>query len=140
MVMGPSQSVAGNGAQGDSMKTHNGAVDAAAADSDPDVVGREASRKELMTECRRLVADAEALMHRAANLSGEALMLARGEVDQRLMLLRERYDALATEATRRGKHARDVTDRYVRDNPWRSVGAAAAIGAVVGVLLTRRGD
>ena len=124
-------------------KTHNGAVDAPVVDSDANVAGREASRKELMTECRRLVADAEALMHRAANLSGEALTLARGEVDQRLVLLRERYDAaLAAEATRRGKgNARDVTDRSrAVDNPWRSVGTAAAIGAVVGALLTRRGD
>lgn len=122
------------------MKTHNGTVDAAATASDSNVVGHEASRKELMTECRRLVADAEALMHRAANLSGEALTLARGEVDQRLVLLRQRYDELAAEAGRRGRHARDVTDRYVRDNPWRSVGTAAALGAVVGALLTRRGD
>ncbi len=123
------------------MKTHSGAtVDAAVTGSEPNVVGREASRKELTSECRRLVADAEALMHRAANLSGEALTLARGEVDQRLVLLRQRYDELAIEAARRGRHARDVTDRYVRDNPWRSVGTAAAIGAVVGALLTRRGD
>ena len=123
------------------MKTHNGATgEVAVGAGDADVVGHDASRKELMNECRRLVADADALMHRAANLSGEALTLARGEVDQRLVQLRDRYDKLATEATRRGRQARDVTDRYVRDNPWRSVGAAAAIGAVVGALLTRRGD
>ena len=123
------------------MKSHHGATAAAPAGAgDSAVAEREASRKELISECRRLVADAEALMHRAANVSGEALTLARGEVDQRLLQLRERYEELAAEATRRGRHARDVTDRYVRDNPWRSVGTAAAIGAVVGALLTRRGD
>ena len=30
------------------------------------------------------------------------------------------------------------TDEYVRDNPWSSIGAAAALGLLVGVLLGRR--
>ena len=121
------------------MSTHNGATvatDAIAASS----AGREAARKELMAECRRLAADAEALMHRASNLSSEAFSLARGELDDKIVVLRERYDDLAGEATRRGKAARDVTDAYVRENPWRAVAAAAAVGAVFGALMLRRGD
>lgn len=101
---------------------------------------REVARKELMSECRKLVADAEALMHRASNLSGEAYQLARDEMDTRMSLLRNRYDDLAVEAARRGKLARDATDRYVRDNPWQSIAAAAAVGAVLAALVVRRGD
>jgi len=40
-------------------------------------------------------------------------------------------------------HAREVTritDDYVRDNPWKVVGIAAAIGIVLGMLMTRRSD
>ena len=29
-------------------------------------------------------------------------------------------------------------DEYVRDNPWTGVGIGAAVGVVLGVLLTRR--
>jgi ElaB/YqjD/DUF883 family membrane-anchored ribosome-binding protein len=31
-----------------------------------------------------------------------------------------------------------VTDEYVRDNPWQAIGAAAAAGFLVGVLIGRR--
>ena len=39
------------------------------------------------------------------------------------------------------KHARDAAAQandYVKDNPWYGVGAGAAIGIVIGVLLGRR--
>ena len=31
-----------------------------------------------------------------------------------------------------------VTDAYVRENPWKVLGVAAAVGALVAILLTRR--
>ncbi|CNF20870.1 putative inner membrane protein [Yersinia nurmii] len=39
------------------------------------------------------------------------------------------------------QHARDVAgnaDSYVRDKPWQGVGIGAAVGVVLGVLLSRR--
>lgn len=36
------------------------------------------------------------------------------------------------------KVAYTTTDEYVRANPWRAVGIAAAVGAVVGFLASRR--
>lgn len=36
------------------------------------------------------------------------------------------------------KVAVTTTDAYVRDNPWRAVGIAAAAGALVGFLASRR--
>ena len=32
----------------------------------------------------------------------------------------------------------DVTDEYVRSNPWKALGVAAATGVLVGILLARR--
>jgi ElaB/YqjD/DUF883 family membrane-anchored ribosome-binding protein len=37
--------------------------------------------------------------------------------------------------------ARDAareTDRYVRQNPWQSIGIAAGVGLLIGVLIGRR--
>ncbi len=31
-----------------------------------------------------------------------------------------------------------IIDKYVRENPWTGVGIGAAVGLVLGVLLTRR--
>ena len=32
----------------------------------------------------------------------------------------------------------DATEEYVRDNPWRSVGVAAGVGLLLGLLISRR--
>lgn len=36
------------------------------------------------------------------------------------------------------KEAATATDEFVRDNPWASLGIAAAVGCVVGYLLSRK--
>jgi len=36
------------------------------------------------------------------------------------------------------KEAAKVTDEYVHENPWRSIGFAASVGLVVGLLIGRR--
>jgi ElaB/YqjD/DUF883 family membrane-anchored ribosome-binding protein len=36
------------------------------------------------------------------------------------------------------KQYADMTDGYVRANPWKTVGVAAAAGLLIGVLLARR--
>ena len=38
----------------------------------------------------------------------------------------------------RSKQAARATDDFVRENPWQSVGAAAGIGLVIGLLIGRR--
>ena len=48
--------------------------------------------------------------------------------------LGETGDALAKQT----REAAARADEYVRDNPWTGVGIGAAVGVVLGVLLTRR--
>lgn len=38
----------------------------------------------------------------------------------------------------RTKAAATATDQYVHDNPWPSIGIAAAIGLLVGIIIGRR--
>jgi len=38
----------------------------------------------------------------------------------------------------RAKQAARYTDDYVHDNPWVSIGVAAATGFVIGLLINRR--
>jgi ElaB/YqjD/DUF883 family membrane-anchored ribosome-binding protein len=42
------------------------------------------------------------------------------------------------EVVARTKAAAKATDDYVHENPWRSVGLAASVGVVVGLLIGRR--
>ena len=37
-----------------------------------------------------------------------------------------------------GVNVADTADDYVRESPWQAIGIAALVGAVVGILATRR--
>lgn len=41
-------------------------------------------------------------------------------------------------AVEKTKQAAKVTDDYVHEHPWRAVGVAAAVGVLVGMLISRR--
>lgn len=43
-----------------------------------------------------------------------------------------------TLATRKYKQATSVVDGYVSDNPWRTIGIAAALGVLIGFLAAKR--
>jgi ElaB/YqjD/DUF883 family membrane-anchored ribosome-binding protein len=36
------------------------------------------------------------------------------------------------------RQAADITDEYVRENPWKSIGLVAAAGVILGMLMSRR--
>jgi ElaB/YqjD/DUF883 family membrane-anchored ribosome-binding protein len=98
----------------------------------------ESSTRRLMEDLRTVVADAEALLtataHDASEKARDARHRATGSVEQ----ARKRLEALEEELTARAKAAADDAHRYVKDNPWQSIGIAAAVGVVVGVILGRR--
>jgi ElaB/YqjD/DUF883 family membrane-anchored ribosome-binding protein len=51
---------------------------------------------------------------------------------------REGFTQAQTVMTDAAKQYADVTDEYVRANPWKALGIAAATGVLVGILLARR--
>lgn len=40
--------------------------------------------------------------------------------------------------TQKGKEAATATDEFVRENPWAALGVAAAVGCLVGFLISRK--
>ena len=40
--------------------------------------------------------------------------------------------------TKKSKEAATATDEFVRENPWAALGVAAAVGCVLGVLISRK--
>lgn len=51
---------------------------------------------------------------------------------------REKFGEIQTTVQDGAKAAMTTTDEYVRSNPWRAVGIAAAAGAIIGFLASRR--
>ncbi len=87
-----------------------------------------APTERLATDTKVLVADIEELLKATAAQTGEKVAAARARVQVALV------DARDTVALRTRETAQ-ATDRYVRENPWQSVGITAGISAGVGLLV-----
>jgi ElaB/YqjD/DUF883 family membrane-anchored ribosome-binding protein len=89
-------------------------------------------------EIRSLIADVEDLMARIADLKDADVTRVRNKVQRAVDSTKQ---SLADGADTIRQHAQNVAstaDDYVRDSPWQAVGIAALVGAVVGILATRR--
>jgi ElaB/YqjD/DUF883 family membrane-anchored ribosome-binding protein len=98
----------------------------------------EPSTAKLIDDLRVVVADAEALLAATANDASEPGREVRGQASAAIEEARARLEELESEFRSRAKAAAEDAGRFVRENPWQSVGVAAAVGVVVGMLLGRR--
>ncbi len=90
------------------------------------------------SEIKNLIADVEELMVRIADLKDADVVRVRNKVQRAVDATKQ---SLAEGADAIRQHAQDVAstaDDYVRESPWQAVGIAALVGAVVGILATRR--
>jgi ElaB/YqjD/DUF883 family membrane-anchored ribosome-binding protein len=90
------------------------------------------------SEIKNLIADVEDLMARITDLKDADVARVRGKVQRAVEATKQ---SLADGADTIRQHAQNVAstaDDYVRDSPWQAIGIAALIGAVVGILATRR--
>ena len=98
----------------------------------------EVSTRTLIDDLRAVVTDAEALVAATAGDISERAKIARQRASGSVESARVRLAELEADLKRRAKAVRDDATQYVHDNPWQSVGVAAAVGVVIGVLLGRR--
>ena len=89
-------------------------------------------------DVKLLVKDAQALLTAAASLTGEKAddLRTRGmELLDRAMGKASQYQG---QAVVKSKELAETADVYVKDNPWRTVAAAASVGLLVGIFLGRK--
>lgn len=84
------------------------------------------------------ISGAEEMLAQAATSTGEKAAELRARALQQLKALRGRLDDASQVALQRSKLAARATDEYVHDHPWRSILAAASVGVVIGLLISRR--
>jgi ElaB/YqjD/DUF883 family membrane-anchored ribosome-binding protein len=73
-----------------------------------------------------------------ANQTGERINAARARLEETLRDTKARLSELQESAIERTKVAARRTDEYVHEHPWQAVGVGAAIGVLVGMLISRR--
>ena len=96
------------------------------------------SREKLATDLRIVVADAEELLRATAGQMGEKAVVARERIQESLRAAKEKLSRAEEAVIDRTKAAARATDDYVHDHPWGAVGIAAAVGLVIGMLISRR--
>lgn len=89
-------------------------------------------------EIKSLIADVEDLMARIADLKDADVVRVRGKVQRAVEAAKESLAGSADTLRQQAQKAASTADDYVRDSPWQAVGIAALVGAVVGILATRR--
>jgi ElaB/YqjD/DUF883 family membrane-anchored ribosome-binding protein len=94
--------------------------------------------EQLVADLKVVLGDAEALLKATSAQTGEKIQEVRARAEQSLRQARERMVEVEEEALRRARELADATEEYVRENPWQSVGVAAGIGLVLGILISRR--
>ena len=98
----------------------------------------ERTRDNLVDDFSAVLAEAEHLLKKASNETGDRARDLRQQVESKLLSAKLRLQELQGEAMDRARSAARATDDYVHDNPWQVIGAAAAIAFLAGLLMNRR--
>ena len=92
----------------------------------------------LVEDLRAVVADAEELLKATADQTGARIAAVRSKAEESLKAAKARLDEQEAALMVKTKAVAKATEDYVKDNPWKSVGIAAAAGFVLRILATRR--
>ncbi len=95
------------------------------------------SKEKLMQDLQLVVSDAEELLRATAGQAGEKVTAARERIQDSLEAAKARLVVAQDAMLEKTRLAARATDEYVHDNPWRAVGISAAVGVIVGMLISR---
>jgi ElaB/YqjD/DUF883 family membrane-anchored ribosome-binding protein len=96
------------------------------------------TKGKLMEDLRAVVAGAEELLKATADQTGERIAAARGKAEESLKVAKARLEEQEATVMAKTREAAKSTEDYVRDNPWKAIGIAAAAGFVLCIMATRR--
>jgi ElaB/YqjD/DUF883 family membrane-anchored ribosome-binding protein len=97
-----------------------------------------ANRDKLVQDMRVVIADAEDLLRATANQAGEKIAVARERIQDSLHQAKVKLAEAEALVRERATQAARYTDESVHEHPWRAIGAAAGIGLLLGLLISRR--
>lgn len=89
-------------------------------------------------EFQDVLSDIEDLVKTTTSLTGEDLTRAKAKISERVASAKQTVALMAGAITDRARKTVKVTDGYVHEQPWQSIGIGAALGLLVGFVLARR--
>ena len=101
-------------------------------------MSKDTTSENLRAELKSLADTLEEVLNSSADKTKEEVSKLRSKAEQALKQSRYRLGETGDAIAKQTRVAAARADEYVRENPWTGVGIGAAIGVVLGVLLSRR--
>jgi ElaB/YqjD/DUF883 family membrane-anchored ribosome-binding protein len=98
----------------------------------------QAAKERVIKDFKAVVMDTEELLKATANQTGDRIAAARARMEESLAATKKQLAELEEKVIEKAKAAAQATDQLVHENPWQSMGIAAAVGFVLGMLIQRR--
>ena len=96
------------------------------------------ARSQLVDDFRKIVSDSEALLRAIGSVPGDKARELKISVEENLAGAKERLRELQGAAMERGTAAARAADDYVHENPWPLIAGAAAVGFLIGLMVSDR--
>lgn len=96
------------------------------------------SKEKLINDLHQGIADAEEMLKLTADETSASAAQLRDRVRDRMDKAKAELIHLQQLTVAKAKAAGHATDEFVHENPWKSIGIAAGVGLVVGLLVSRR--
>ncbi len=98
-----------------------------------------------MSDASNLLDQSQAILQETDKLLSEANLAVGKDADALyarvaagLRDAKEKLVSVERTAVEKAKQAAKATDGYVHEHPWQAVGVAAAVGILIGMLISRR--
>lgn len=98
----------------------------------------QASRDKLVSDLKLVLADAEELVKLTASDASGKLADVRSRLGEHVGTAKERLSELEDVVVTKTKEVAKATDHYVHEHPWQSIGIAAGVAFLLGMLSSRR--
>lgn len=105
--------------------------------TNPPLGNIESAKQTLVKDMTAVAADGKAILNEVVRTSADEMAQARTRLETSLGQAKTHLLDTGTAVSEKAAHAAEATASYVRENPWKTLGIAAATGVVVGALLKR---
>lgn len=96
------------------------------------------SRDKLMSDLRIVIRDTEELLANTGEQANEGFKVAKAKIEASLATAKAELAVAQDAAAAKAKVVAQSTDEYVKAHPWQAVGFGAALGVILGFLISRK--
>lgn len=95
------------------------------------------TNSKLLEDLQQVIKDAEELLKNVEHQTDSGFQSARNRFESTLRNAKAEIARIEDTVVTKTKEAAHATDTYVKENPWQSIGIAAGIGLLLGVVIGR---